>query len=77
MKKKMIIFEQNGVDEENSKIRKEKRSNKMLAVYSRWQNTCNNNSNLFDDNGSERRPTPPIPVEHFGHRIVIRCLALE
>ncbi|XP_041359192.1 dedicator of cytokinesis protein 7-like isoform X2 [Gigantopelta aegis] len=47
----------------------------------RQQNRQDNIFSLFtvqdDDEGVEKRPPAPIPAEHFGHKILVKCLQLS
>ena len=38
---------------------------------------CMRDNYIFQDDGTERRIPPPIPQEHFGQRVFVKCLTLK
>ncbi|KAL5022031.1 hypothetical protein ScPMuIL_001186 [Solemya velum] len=55
------------VDYNNRQQRQQNRQNTIFSLYPSQQ----------EDGITERRPLPPIPEEHFGHRILVKCLQLK
>nr|XP_022315801.1 dedicator of cytokinesis protein 7-like isoform X2 [Crassostrea virginica] len=60
-----VSYEQ--IDEENKKSRQENREDTLFSLYPGEE----------EEDLVERRPSPPFPQEHFGHRIIVKCLQLK
>ncbi|XP_053318481.1 dedicator of cytokinesis protein 6 isoform X2 [Spea bombifrons] len=54
-------------DRVNEELRKDNRHSQILALYSAPD----------EDEAVERSPIPEVPKEHFGQRILVKCLSLK
>nr|CAB3239426.1 dedicator of cytokinesis protein 7 [Phallusia mammillata] len=73
---------QDEIDEENAKLRSEGRFPHLFSLYLPCHNS-NSSSNAsqgtFEDSEFpiETLDSPPTPMEHFGYRLLVKCLSLE
>lgn len=72
---------QEEIDENNAKLRSEDRSSNLFGLFSLMQNTggAEQPNAGFDDPEFpiEKLHQPSPPTEHFGHRLLVKCLCLE
>ncbi|XP_065923700.1 dedicator of cytokinesis protein 7 isoform X2 [Magallana gigas] len=60
-----VSYEQ--IDEDNRKCRQENREDTLFSLFPGEE----------EEDLIERRPSAPFPQEHFGHRIVVKCIQLK
>ncbi|XP_056020103.1 dedicator of cytokinesis protein 7-like isoform X2 [Ostrea edulis] len=60
-----VSYEQ--IDTDNRKYRQENREDTLFSLF----------PGEDEEDLMERRSSPPIPQEHFGHRIIVKCLQLK
>ncbi|XP_061192678.1 dedicator of cytokinesis protein 7-like isoform X2 [Saccostrea echinata] len=60
-----VSYEQ--IDADNKKCRQENREDTLFSLF----------PGEDEEDLIERRPPPPFPQEHFGHRIIVKCLQLK
>ena len=74
-------YVQEEIDETNAKLRTENRFSNLFGVFSLAQNPSTQEQSVggFDDPEFpiECLQQPPAPTEHFGHRLLVKCLCLE
>ncbi|XP_076814693.1 dedicator of cytokinesis protein 7-like isoform X2 [Clavelina lepadiformis] len=75
---------QDEVDDSNTKLRAQGRYPKLFSLFnpSPYQDGTENMAPIagtFEDNEFpiEQLTLPPPPTEHFGHRLLVKCLSLE
>ena len=63
----------------NNVLRLANRTENFFGLYSLLHSNEASELPNFDDPdfSIENRSCPPLPAEHFGHRLLVKCLSLE